>query len=156
MSISNRFVTPNCQLRGFKTASKRVTTQVGMADALQGTLSIPAVLRLLHCAFHAPFPVQPLPPCRGVRSSFNRCSPCFACRARAYPSARCHPASFEGPGLALHGQPVRRANSPLDYWLFPAYPWRARSAEESAAGAFPVSASSLYARQRPSGILTVL
>ena len=46
----------------------------------------------------------------------------------------------EGPGLALHGQTVHRADSPLDYQLYPAYPWRAPLAGESATGtgAFPL------------------
>ena len=42
-------------------------------------------------------------------------------------SAQCNPASFECPRLALHSQPVRRSDSPLDCLLGPSHPWSARS-----------------------------
>ena len=58
-----------------------------------------AAFKLLHFAFHASFTVKSIPPCMGVRSSSNLCSPCFTCLSGfAHPRATCSPGKrFSGP-----------------------------------------------------------
>ncbi len=90
---------------------------------------------------------------RFSRHAENTCDAnrtCFAfSRPKVQPSVQHNAASFEGPGLVLHGQPVCLADSPLDSLIYPTYPWRARLAGISATNAlFP--ALPLYARQRSS------